>query len=143
MAFNEDGDLWVLAQGSPEFTGNETAGELSRINTTNQTVSESFTFEVEEHPSFLNIIEDELYYYLNSSVFQSSAVDFSIPTNPEFFTPLLFNMFLPNSRVLIGCDAGDFASNGDILVYDIRTGQLLNTLEVGIIPGEVYLNNRE
>jgi len=143
MAFNENGDLWVLSQGSPEFTGNETAGQLNRIDTTTQTVLESFTYEVTEHPSFLNIVEDQLFYYLNSSVFQSSAVDFSIPANPEFDTPLLFNMFLPDNRILIGCDAGDFASNGDILVYDITTGELLNVLEVGIVPGEVYLNDRE
>lgn len=143
MGFNEDGDLWVLSQGSTEFQGTETAGELNRINTTNQTVLESFTFEVEEHPSYLNIVEDDLFYYLDAAVFQSSAVDFSIPANPEFFTPFLFNMFLPNNRILIGCDANDFASNGNILIYDIMTGELLNALEVGIVPGEVYLNNRE
>lgn len=140
MQFSDSGDLWVIAQGSPAFTGNETAGTISRINTQSQTVAQTFSFAVEEHPSFINIQEDDLYYYLDSAVYRGDVDNFIIPQTPEFTTPVLFNMLLADSRTLIACDAGDFASNGDVRIYDVTTGEVLTVLEVGIIPNNIYIN---
>lgn len=140
MQFSESGDLWVIGQGSPAFTGNETAGTISRINTEAQIVATTFTFEIEEHPSFINIVGEDLFYYLNSAVYKGNVGNFTIPQSPEFTTPFLFNMLVLDNRTLIACDPADFASNGDILIYDLLTGELLNVLEVGIIPNNIYLN---
>ena len=49
-------------------------------------------------------------------------------------------MFASDANTLLGCDAGDFASNGNLRVYDLSTGEEMATLEVGIIPSEVYIN---
>lgn len=140
MRLDDNGDLWVISQGSPAFTGNETAGSVSRINTDTQEVIATFVFAVTEHPSFINIVGDDLFYFLDSAVYQTSVTNFSIPPAPIFTTPLLFNMFTPDNRTLIGCDAGDFASNGALRVYDLNTTEEIATLEVGIIPGNVYFN---
>lgn len=140
MRLDDNGDLWVISQGSPAFTGNETAGSVSRISTDTQEVIATFVFAVTEHPSFINIVGDDLFYFLDSAVYQTSVTNFSIPPAPIFTTPLLFNMFTPDNRTLIGCDAGDFASNGALRVYDLNTTEEIATLEVGIIPGNVYFN---
>ncbi len=140
MRLSENGDLWVIAQGSPSFTGNETPGVISRIDTNTQQVTATFIFAVDEHPAYINIVEDDLYYYLNSAVYKGSVSSFVIPSTEEFTTTFLYNMFLSSNRTLIACDAGDFASNGNILIYDLTTNTLTTTFEVGIIPGNVYLN---
>ena len=48
-------------------------------------------------------------------------------------------MIVDNGR-LYGTDAGDFASNGTLLVYDLNAEMELTTLTVGIIPGGIYFN---
>ena len=140
MRLADDGNLWVIGQGSPAFTGNETPGTISRIDTNTQVVTATFTFAVNEHPAYINIVEDDLYYYLNSAVYKGSVSNFMIPSIEEFTTPFLYNMSLSNNRTLVACDAGDFASNGNVLFYDLTTNTLINTLEVGVIPGNVYVN---
>lgn len=140
MAFSTTGDLWVLSQGSPSFSDNETSGQFDRIDTVTQTVVETTAYTALEHPSYLNIINDEIFYYLNSAMYKANALDFSIPAAAEFPLPLLYNMFLPDNRTLIGCDAGDFASPGNIVVYDALSGTPLTSIEVGVIPGNVYVN---
>lgn len=140
MAFSSTGDLWVLSQGNPSFSDNETSGQFDRIDTLTQTVVETTAYTALEHPSYLNIVDDELFYYLNSAVYKANTLDFNIPAAAEFALPLLYNMFLPDNRTLIGCNAGDFASPGNIVVFDAITGAPLTSIEVGVIPGNVYLN---
>ena len=38
-------------------------------------------------------------------------------------------------------DAGDFASNGTLMVFDLSTNSELQSIEVGIIPGGIYFND--
>ena len=140
MRLDSNGNLWVINQGSPSFTGNETAGSITRIDTATQEVIATYTFDTTAHPSYLNIVDNNLFYYLNGGVFQTTVSDFTIPAEPIFTTPFLFNMFTSDSNTLIGCDAGDFNSNGSLRIYDIATGEETATLEVGIIPNNVYLN---
>lgn len=140
MRLDDNGELWVISQGSPAFTGNETAGSITRIDTNTQQVIAAFLFAVTEHPAYINIVGNDLFYFLDGGVFQTTVSNFTIPSVPIFTTPFLFNMFTPNNRTVLGCDAGDFNSNGALRVYDITTGEEIATLEVGIIPGNVYLN---
>lgn len=140
LELDSSGNLWVLAGGAPSFTGTETAGSLSVINTTTNTVSSSFDFGVTDHPNSINIEDQNLYYYLNGEVFVSSTTDFEIPTTPELTGLSLFNMIV-RGNVLIGTNVGDFASNGSVEVYDLTTGTLVNTLTAGVIPENIYFND--
>lgn len=142
MRLDSNGNLWVINQGSPEFTGNETAGSITRIDTATQEVVATYMFDTTAHPSYLNIVGNNLFYYLNGGVFQTTVSDFEIPAAPIFTTSFLSNMLVPNSNVLLGCDAGDFSSNGNLRVYDLLTGEETATLEVGIIPSNVYVNEQ-
>ncbi len=47
-----------------------------------------------------------------------------------------YSMAVRNGE-LYGTDAGDFASEGAVRVFNLNSGALLQTIEAGIIPGEV------
>lgn len=133
------GDLWVLAGGSPSFTGNETGGSLSRINTTTNAVEETVDFATTAHPNYLNVNDGNLIYFLDGAVFSQDSRNTSVLPTQLFSTSFFYNMNVIEGK-LYGCNAGDFASDGTVEVYDLATGSLETTLEVGIIPGNVYLN---
>ncbi len=134
-----NGNLWVLSGGSSASTGNETTGSLSIINTMNNQLANTFIFGPQDHPDYLNISGDDLYYYLSGDVFKISISNFSIPTTPELSGVNFFNMFVDNTT-LIGCNVGTMDSNGTIEVYNLQDATLTTILDVGIIPGNVYVN---
>lgn len=135
-----NGNIWVLAGGSPASTGNETMGTLSRINPANNQVTTSFVFGLQDHPDYLNISGDDLYYYLDGEVFKASASNFTIPATSEISGVDFFNMVLVGNTTLVGCNTGTATSNGNIGVYSLLDNTLRTTLDVGIIPGNVYVN---
>lgn len=139
LEFDSQGNLWVVAKGNPSFTMNETGGKISRIDVATNTVSFSADFATTEHPDYLNIEEDNLYFFLDGGVFVGNALDYLVPTTAQLTVPFFYNMNIINGK-LYGCNAGDFASNGTVEVYDLSTNALEATLNVGIIPGNVYLN---
>ncbi len=47
-----------------------------------------------------------------------------------------YSMTVENGE-LYGTDAGDFASEGIVKVFNVNSGALLNTIEAGIVPGQV------
>ncbi|WP_379953326.1 YncE family protein [Dokdonia sp. R78006] len=139
LELDSSGDLWVLAGGSPAFTGTETAGSLSAINTTTNTVSASFDFGVTDHPNSINIEGQNLYYYLNGEVFVSSTTNFAIPTTPELTGLSLFNIVVRDD-ILIGANPGDFSSNGTIEVYDLTSGTIITSLSASLGTDQIYFN---
>jgi len=141
MQLDSDGSLWVLAGGSPAFTGTETPGRLTRINTSSNQVITTLVFGAQDHPNYLNIAGDDLYYFLAGDVFKSTVSNFQFPSTPELSGVNFFNMFVVNSgTTLIGCNAGDFASNGTLEIYNLQDNTLTTTLNAGIIPDNVYVN---
>jgi len=139
MAFDSLGNLWVLSGGKPSFTMDETGGQIARIETATNTVDFSFDFGMTEHPNFLNIDGNNLYFILDNGLFAGNALDFLVPNAPEFAVGAYHNAIVINGK-LFGCDAGDFASNGKVEVYDLTTNGLETTIDTGIIPTNVYLN---
>lgn len=146
LQIDASGNLWVLAGGSPLFTGTETGGVLTQINTSSNAVIENFNFEQTEHPNYLSIFGSDLYYYLASDdlgsgeVFKSSVSNFEMPITSEISGLDFFNMFIVAENTLLGCNVPDFSSPGTIDVYNLQDNTLTNSLEVGIIPGDVYIN---
>lgn len=140
MQLDSQGNLWVLASGKPAFTMEETGGRISQINTSSNTVLFSADFEVTSHPSFLNIDNDQLYFFLDGGVFVGNALDYLVPTSAAFTVPFYYNMAVINGK-LFGCNAGDFSGAGSVEVYDLSTNTLEATLDVGIVPANVYAND--
>lgn len=138
LQFDASGNLWVLSGGKPSWTGTETAGKLSKINTSDNTVT-SIDFGSIEHPNYLSIDNGSLYYYLNGSVYKMASSDTGLPITSELSGLSFYNMTTNNGK-LYGVDAVDFTSNGILTVYDLSTNTEENTTSVGIIPNGIYFN---
>lgn len=130
------GDVRVLCGGIPSWTGNETAGALYEIDPGNYNGS-SIEFEVTEHPELMNTESSNLYYQLGDKVFQMSNSDTQVPTTSiEGITGPFYAMNILNAE-LYATDAKDFSSEGDLKIYNLGSGQLIETITTGIIPGQV------
>lgn len=138
MQLDADGNLWVLAEGKPSWTGDETGGTLSKINTIDNTVT-SIDFGVSEHPTYLSEENGTLYFYLAGSVYKMDSSASTLPASAEI-TGLSFYGMAVRDSVLYGVDAVDFASNGALYVYDLTTNALVESVTLDIIPGSIYFN---
>ncbi len=143
LVFDASNNLWVLASGGSSWPDpeNESAGVLSEINTSTNAVITTFNFPGVEHPGFLNIDGDNLYYNLNNELFTISILDDALPTTSLFAhaTTSLYGLNISNGKLYIS-DAVDFSSNGTLHIYDIDTATLENTFTVGLNPNGVYFN---
>ncbi|MEN1784494.1 MAG: DUF5074 domain-containing protein [Bacteroidota bacterium] len=134
-------ELWVLSGGKPAFTQAETAGQLDRIDITTNTVTATLPFpEITDHPNYLSIDGNQLYYALKGAVFQIATTATEIPSTALISDISFYDMTVNDGR-LYGVDAKDFVSNGSLEVYDIASSSLLESLEISIIPGAVYFND--
>lgn len=138
MQLDNSGNLWVLAGGKPSWTGDETGGKLSKINTTDNSMT-SIDFATTEHPNHLALDNGSLYYYTAGSVFKMATSETTLPTTAEI-TGLNFYGMSVNNSVLYGIDAGDFTSNGTLSSYNLSSNTLNANTTVSIIPGGIYFN---
>lgn len=136
LQLDGNGSLWVLGEGSPASTGNETAGTLTVINTSSNQVITTFLFGMQDHPNYLNISGDDLYYFLEDAVFKSSASNFQIPTTSEISGMNFSNMLVVNGTTLLGT----VVSNETLAVYNLQDNTLTTTLNVGVVPNNIYVN---
>ena len=132
-------DLWVLCGGNPSFTGNETNGSLVKVETIDNTVSQVFDFLTTEHPTSLTKNGSNLIYNLDSEVFSKEQNSISLPTS-SILSGSFYSMTV-NDGKLYATDAGDFASNGTLKIFDLSSNTEIQSIETGIIPGGVYFNN--
>ncbi|MCM4171443.1 hypothetical protein DHD32_08120 [Arenibacter sp. TNZ] len=139
MQLDGSGNLWVLASGKPSYTNDETAGVLSKINTSTNVVDANFQFDTTQHPGGLNLDGSDLYYNLGDKVYKQSPSASSLSLDVVLEGVSFYTMAVHNGR-LYGTDAGDYASNGTLTVYDLNTKLAIETLNVGLIPGGIYFN---
>ncbi|SFW14231.1 DUF5074 domain-containing protein [Cellulophaga fucicola] len=137
----EDGYLWVLASGKPNYIPGveETGGVLSKINTRDYSDIVNYTFGVTEHPGSLGLDDDEFYYGLGGSIYKMDIEDTELPTSAYIENISYYNMTIHDDKMYV-TDAKDYASNGSVSIYDLETKELEQTFDVGLIPGGVYFN---
>lgn len=134
------GNLWVLCEGIPVWTGTETNGSLVRINTNTNEITLELDFGAQNHPQFLTGDTGNLYYNLNGNVYKMRDTDSELPTK-EALSGLYFYNMIVSEGILYGLDAKDFASVGSLEVYNIANNAFIKTIPAGIIPGGIYFNN--
>lgn len=139
LLIDANGSLWVLSGGKPSFTGEETAGSLSRINTNTNEVEFSLDFQTTEHPNHLGFDGVNLYYTLAGSVYSIATTATELPSEAILENVGTYAMTVENGRLFI-TDAKDFASDGSLSIYDLNSRELVQTLDVGIIPGGIFFN---
>ena len=135
--------LYVLSGGKPSWTGSETAGKLSKINLSNDTVSGTIDFALTSHPSNLEISNSDLFYTVDSDIFKASVNTSTLPTTALFSTTAqgvygVYSFEVENQKIYVG-DAGDYSSDGKIYVYS-STGNLEISKTVGVVPAGFYFN---
>lgn len=138
-----EGTLYVLSGGKPSWTKSETAGKLSKINLSNDTVSGTIDFALTSHPSNLEISNSDLFYTVDSDIFKTTLTTSTLPTAALFSTTAqgvygVYSFEVQNGKIYVG-DAGDYSSDGKIYVYS-STGTLESSKTVGIIPAGFYFN---
>lgn len=132
--------LFVMGSGRPDYAGNETPGSISKIDLVTNQLVETFTFNnITDHPSGLTSDGSQLYYSLNGKVNKINSSSVSLPG-----TPIIDGFFYAmeaRNGMLYATDAGDYASRGSLLIYDLSTNQQIQDFQVGIIPGGIYFND--
>lgn len=131
------GNIWVLCAGKPSYADVETSGALYKVQLADfSTTSQEFELAT-DHPGLLNFDAGQLFYHLNGQIYRMSPGASELPeegiTGLEGF---YYSMTVANGE-LYGTDAGDFASEGIVKVFNVNSGALLNTIEAGIVPGQV------
>ncbi|MEO1434600.1 MAG: DUF5074 domain-containing protein, partial [Bacteroidota bacterium] len=148
LQLDANGNLWVLCAGAKVFDpvtfaldeANSTAGRLIQIDLDNNN-SILTNLEWSSVASFPgNLVMNEtrtVMYYLDGTVYRMSIEDAALPTTP-FLNNFFYGLDLdPNTGILYGTDAGDFASDGQLLRF-MSDGSPIDTFPVGIIPGSFY-----
>jgi YVTN family beta-propeller protein len=144
LELDANGKLWILCNGILDWVNpaNDTPGKLVRVNPATKAIEVSLTFgSASDHPAGLvtNEAKTKLYYTLNGGVYE---VDINATTLPSsaLINRSFYNIGIdPESDHLFGSNAMDFVQNGYVVRYTL-SGTLVDSFQVGIIPGNFYFN---
>ena len=136
-------DLWVLASGKPSYADAETAGELTRIDISTNEVLETVSFpDNTMHPSNLNLIQNTVYLTMGKSLYKYST-EGELATSAEFSfdePAVIYGFEIHDSKIYIASPNADFTGDGNLYIYDLNDGSLLDQYTTGINPNGVYFN---
>ena len=132
-------DIYVLCAGIT-YNDDETAGKLVKINLNTNEISQTLDFNSNQHPGYITINNNEIYYTLGKSVYKTSTSTTSLPETALFTTNVtyLYGLNIANNIIYVA-DAKDFTSNGEVKYYSL-TGSLLGSFETGIGPNTILYN---
>lgn len=133
---DSSGNVWVLCEGYPDWTGNETAGKLIKIDLHNE-IESSFEFDLADHPNFLNHESGRMYYHLNGKVFEMNTQSGELPLEELNGLDGFYYTIKVHNGELFATDAVDFVSEGNLKVFDLHSLTLIETIATGIIPGDI------
>lgn len=139
-----DGNIWVTSGGhtayNPDFSvdeANSTKASLSKITTGN---TEAFRLETDAitYPSMGNLSVSPngktLFYTYNGSVYKMSTSATSLPTT-AFKTKNYYSLTVdPFNGNVLGGEAPNFTSAGNLDILNSETGEMIETFQVGISP---------
>ena len=129
-------DVWVLCGGNPAWTGSETQGMLYRIIPGNYNMT-PFEFQTTDHPASLSADMGKLYYELGGKIYEMDQSDQNLPVDAKAGLDGFYYSLTVEGGQLYATDAGDFASEGSLNVFNISSGTLLASIPMGIVPGQV------
>ena len=133
------GNVWVICKGNTVYDLNtweiisQTAGSLSYIDGITKEIKKQFIFE--NNPSLGGLICDysNLYFQVNQSIVSMSVFSSELDTN-HIASGNFYGQFGMYDNSIYAADAKDYSQAGDVYKYT-KDGVLLNTYQVGIIPG--------
>ncbi|PTX43292.1 YVTN family beta-propeller protein [Christiangramia gaetbulicola] len=136
-------DLWVMASGKPSYADEETAGGLYRIDLGTNEVMEVFEFTDNTiHPENLQLNDGNAYFTIGKSVYLYEPGQ-ELPTSAAFSldeVAVLYGFEIYQNRIYVASPRADFTGDGDLLIYDLNDGSLLDQYSTGINPNGIYFN---
>lgn len=146
IVLSTSGDLIVLSEGATIYDESwavvgYTQGAITRIDPSSNTVVSEIPFEEGNSPNLMSYANGTIYFQMGGQIFEMSENDTALPTTAivdiTAMSPYGFNV---KDGIGYIADAKDFDSLGDLLIYDLATGNLINTIEVGLAASKVYFN---
>ena len=139
LHLDEASILWVLCEGKPASSGEESFGQLFKIDTrNNHDVSAMFEM-AQQHPRNLTVDGVSLYYAIDNAIYKMNAQASSLPSSPLISGINVYSLTAASNRLYIG-DAGNFLNPGELIIFD-DSGTAIKEFVVGIRPVGVYFNN--
>jgi YVTN family beta-propeller protein len=146
LQFDKDGNLWAASTGLFAYdnegvdVANSTASTISKI--TNDKEASRITISGIVYPgiSHLNINKagDNLYFVFGGSIYSLPTAATAPSTNAFIGDKYFYGMSVdPITDEIIGAEAPDFSSPGNIYVYS-SSGKLNKSYQVGIGPNGAY-----
>ncbi len=134
--------LWVLSAGKPAYADEETGGSLSEIDLDSDEMINSFDFPASTHPDHLLGFNGDLYYSLGKSVFKfdNSESLSEVPVFTAEEADILYGLSISDGKAYITSPNADFTGDGNLFIYNLSDGTLLNQFSTGINPNSVYFN---
>src|SRR5690606_795322 len=144
MVINNQGELVVLCEGADLYwlpTPVQTLGSITKINISDNSVISTLEFETGVHPNLMSLSDGQIYYNANNQVYEMDETSTSLPSSSiiNLGTINSYGMAVKNNRLYV-TDAKDFASLGDLIVYDLNSNTEINTFEVGVNASKIYFN---
>lgn len=131
--------LYVMGGGNPDYSGNETAGSLTKIKLSDNEIIDIFYFEDTEHPADMVVDNNEIYYTLNGGIYRLNLSGIILPG--VSVAEGNFSALGVRNGYLFATDALDYASHGIMNVYELNGYNRVHEIPVGIIPGGIYFND--
>ena len=138
---DKNGNIWIICSGRGYWHGEASEGHLVCIDPDNYLIIHDFEFPgTSQQPEKLIInSEGNILYYnypggiykfeISSSELESLAF---IPYSGMFYSLAYDDV----ENTIYTSDAIDYVQNGIVFKYNAATGELLNTFNAGIVPGE-------
>ena len=146
MFFNNSGDLIVLSEGKAAWTGNETLAAISKINLSDNSVTE-ILFPMGVHPSLFEFKDAIIYYNIGTEIFKMDATSTVLPTT-EFVTVELlpavsgysdfYGMTVNDGKLFTLITS--FSDVGKLDVYNLTDNSKIKTLGAPIGASKIYFN---
>ena len=147
LFIDNSGDLIVLCEGKTVYNADwsikeNTIGSILNISTSTNTVTSQLDFPEGTHPSLLEKDDSgNLYYSIFNSIYKVEANASMLPTSAYLQTSAGSNYGLAiNGANLYVVDAGDYASEGDLLIYDLATKALVQSFKAPVAASKIYFN---
>jgi len=131
----EDGFLYVLC-------GNNVANsKLVKINLANNQIISELVLMGLINAQNLSIEDDKMYFTVNSAVYAQNISATTASSTPLFTSgaTTLYGFTVEDDKIYVS-DAKDYASNGEVFIYN-TSGVLQKQFNVGLIPNGFYFND--
>ncbi len=147
VAIDKDDDdfIWVLSSGNqPWSQGGETRGNLSKIHPATNNVVSSYDFYTTEHPKFMDVDGNDIYYILDDELYKMSTSDTDLPLwgvidlGNDIQTP--YGLEIIGDYIFV-MDANAYNDIGKVVVYDKNNYSKVTEFTTGFLPNDILKND--